>query len=324
MIGRSLAEDKITRHPGLGRVGWNRRSFLKLAVGAMAIRSPGQTPPNPWSSPVIDAHFHFRATDAALQHMNGAGIARAVLLTGVAQDSTAAAAPADRFTRFTSVDVTRADAIDRLKQAALAGTRGFGEMKSQVAADGPGMRRVYELAAEVGLPVLLHFQEFSDPASVGTFNTGIERLPALLKEYPRTMFIGHANSFWAHISADVPANVAYPTDNLKPGGMTDRMLSEFPNLYGDLSATSGRNALARSPEFSVEFLKRHQDKLIFGSDCGCRDGRGTGQTNPFPLVAGKCVARETLTALTQLSSPEIFRKITSQNVIRLLKLDRWR
>jgi predicted TIM-barrel fold metal-dependent hydrolase len=305
---------------------WNRRSFLQVAVGAVAFRLPAQTPQSPqssWASPVIDAHFHFRATDAALQHMDGAGIARAVLLSGVAQDSAAATAPADRFTRFTSVDVARADAIDRLKQAAQAGTRGFGEMKSQVAADGPEMRRVYELAAEVGLPVMLHFQDYSDPASVGTFNTGIERLPALLKQYPRTIFIGHANSFWAHISADVPANVAYPTEPVRPGGLTDRMLSEFPNLYGDLSATSGRNALARSPEFSTEFLKRHQDKLIFGSDCGCRDGRGTGQTNPFPLVAGKCVARETLTALTQLSSPEIFHKITSQNVIRLLKLDRW-
>jgi uncharacterized protein len=301
----------------------NRRTFLQVAAGAMALRSPSQTVQNSWSSPVIDAHFHFRSTDAALLHMDGAGIARAVLLTGAAQDSTAAAAPATRFTRFTSVDVTRADAIDLLRQAARAGTRGFGELKSQVAADGPEMRRVYELAGEVGLPVLLHFQEFSDPASVGTFNTGIERLPALLEQYPRTIFIGHANSFWANISADVPANVAYPTEPIKPGGLTDRMLSEFPNLYGDLSATSGRNALARSPGFATEFLKRHQDKLIFGSDCGCRDGRGTGQTNPFPLVAGKCVARETLTALTQLTSPEIFRKITSQNVIRLLKLDQW-
>ena len=287
----------------------------------MALR--GQLPQRPWPSAVIDAHFHFRPIDAALQHMDGAGITRAVLLTGAAQDSTAAAAPAARFTRFTGVDVTRPGAIDVLRQAALAGTHGFGEMKSQVAADAPEMRRVYELAAEVRLPVLLHFQEFSDPASVGTFNTGIERLPQLLNQYSRTIFIGHANSFWANISTDVPANVAYPTESVKPGGLTDRMLSEFPNLYGDLSATSGCNALARSPEFSTEFLKRHQDKLIFGSDCGCRDGRGTGQTNPFPLVAGKCVARETLAALARLTSPEIFRKITSQNVIRLLKLDGW-
>jgi len=302
----------------------SRRTFLQAAVAApIARRVFAQAAPSSWSSPVIDSHLHYRPVEAALLHMDGAGIQRAVLLTGTAQDAAAAATPAERFTRFTSVDVTRPDAVDLLRQAARAGTRGFGEMKSQVAADGPEMRRIYELAAEVGLPVLLHFQEFTDPASVGVFNSGIDRLPALLKQYPRTTFIGHANSFWANISAEVPREVSYPTDPVRPGGLTDRMLAEFPNLYGDLSATSGRNALARSPEFSSDFLRRHQDKLIFGSDCGCRDGKGTGQTNPFPLVAGKCVARETLTALTQLTSPEVFRKITSQNVVRLLKLDRW-
>ena len=34
---------------------------------------------------------------------------------------------------------------------------------------------------------------------------------------------------------------------------------------------------------------------------------------------GKCVARETLTALKQLASPEVFRKIVSGNAGRLLK-----
>ena len=302
----------------------NRRTFLQVAASAAFSRGVvQQAVRSPWGASVIDTHFHFRPLDAALAHMDGAGIDRAVFLTGAAQDSTASTAPPDRFTRFTSVDATRTDAVEVLRQAARAGTRGFGEMKSHVAADGPEMRRIYDLAAEVGLPVLLHFQEFTDPASVGVFNSGIGRLPALLKQYPRTIFIGHANSFWANISADVPSDISYPTDPVKSGGLTDRMLADFPNLYGDLSATSGRNALARSPDFSADFLKRHQDKVIFGSDCGCRDGKGTGQTNPFPLIAGKCVARETLTALTQLASPDIFRKITSQNAIRLLKLDRW-
>src|SRR5262245_3006796 len=88
----------------------NRRAFLQAAAGALAVRLPKQSQQNLWPSPVIDAHFHFRATDAALQHMDGAGIARAVLLTAAAQDSRAAAAPAARFTRFTSADVTQADA----------------------------------------------------------------------------------------------------------------------------------------------------------------------------------------------------------------------
>jgi len=251
--------------------------------------------------------------------MSGAGITRAVLLTDANQDNEAAAMSPARFTRFTSVNAARPDAIDLLRKAAAAGTRGFGEMKSPLAADSSEMRRIYELAAELGLPVLLHFQEASQEQSVGTFNTGFDRLPGLLKQYSRTTFIGHANSFWAHISAEV-SDPNYPSDAVKPGGLTDRMLSDFPNLYGDLSATSGRNALSRSPDFSADFLARHQDKLMFGSDCGCRDGMGAGQTNPHPLVAGKCVARETLTALKQLTSPEVFRKITWENAIRFLKL----
>jgi predicted TIM-barrel fold metal-dependent hydrolase len=299
----------------------NRRTFLQAAVqataGAAILRAQS---PEPWGSPVIDIHHHWRRQpDANSLHMDGAGITRAVLLTDVAQDAQAAAMPPARFTRFTSVNATRPDALEVLRKAAAADTRGFGEMKSPVAADGPEMRRIYELAAELGLPVLLHFQEASQQQSVGTFNTHFSRLPALLKQYPRTTFIGHANTFWANISAEV-TDQNYPSDKVKPGGLTDRMLTEFPYLYGDLSATSGRNALARSPDFSADFLARHQDKLLFGSDCACRDGKGAGQTSPHPLVAGKCIARETLTALQKLTAPEVFRKIVWQNGTRLLKL----
>ena len=58
---------------------------------------------------------------------------------------------------------------------------------------------------------------------------------------------------------------------------------------------------------------------MFGSDCSCRDGRGTGQSSTQPLIKGKCVARETLTALKTLASPAIFRKIAWDNGVKLLK-----
>jgi predicted TIM-barrel fold metal-dependent hydrolase len=104
---------------------------------------------------------------------------------------------------------------------------------------------------------------------------------------------------------------------VKRGGLTDRILSDYGNLYADLSANSCRNALARDPEFSADFLARHQNKLMFGSDCSCRDGRGAGQRSQQPLIKDKCVARETLTALTK---PDVFRKLTWSNAVRLLKL----
>jgi hypothetical protein len=77
--------------------------------------------------------------------------------------------------------------------------------------------------------------------------------------------------------------------------LTDKWLSDFPNLYADMSANSGNNALSRGLDFSKGFVVRHQDKLIFGSDCSCADGKGGGVSqanNPeASRLAGKCVAR---------------------------------
>jgi predicted TIM-barrel fold metal-dependent hydrolase len=140
----------------------------------------------------------------------------------------------------------------------------------------------------------------------------------VLKQYPRTTFIAHANSWWAHISADVDDRVAYPTGPIKPGGLSDRMLSDYPNIYGDLSANSGRNAMTRDPEFAAAFVARHRNKLLFGSDCGCRDGHGADQ--PQAPLNGKCTAQETLSALKRMASPDVFRSITWGNGTKLLKL----
>jgi len=88
-----------------------------------------------------------------------------------------------------------------------------------------------------------------------------------------------------------------------------------------MSADSCNNALYRDPDFMRGFLDRHQDKLIFGSDCPCADGHGTGVTAEFvPRTKGKCLARETLTLLQQLTTPAVFRKITWTNGTKLLKL----
>jgi hypothetical protein len=106
--------------------------------------------------------------------------------------------------------------------------------------------------------------------------------------------------------------------------VTDKLLGDYPNLFGDLSANSGNNALSRDPEFTEGFLKRHQAKLIFGSDCSCSDGKGggTSQTgNPAASrLAGKCVARETLGLLKKTVSPAAFRTITWENAHRVYKL----
>ena len=51
------------------------------------------------------------------------------------------------------------------------------------------------------------------------------------------------------------------------GGITDKLLGDYPNLFGDVSANSGNNMLSRDAEFTAGFVRRHQDKLLYGSDC---------------------------------------------------------
>ncbi len=88
------------------------------------------------------------------------------------------------------------------------------------------------------------------------------------------------------------------------------MLSDLPNVYGDLSAASGWNSLVRDEEWTREFLDRHRDKLLFGSDClhGGLDGP-------------ECWANQTLSALRRLSpSTEVLNKILWENGRQLLKI----
>jgi len=139
----------------------------------------------------------------------------------------------------------------------------------------------------------------------------------MLKKYPNTRFIGHADAFWANVDAKYANEASYPSGAITRGGITDKLLGDYGNLFGDLSANSGNNAMSRDAAFTADFLKRQQDKLIFGSDCSCTDGHGSGTSqsnNPAAArMSGKCVARETLTLLTTSTSADVFRKIAWEN-----------
>jgi predicted TIM-barrel fold metal-dependent hydrolase len=225
---------------------------------------------------------------------------------------------------FASADIIRPEAEGLLTAAVKKGAIGLGELKSHVAADGPELRRMYALAAELNVPILVHFQEVPHTPTEGVFSTGWKNFETVLKANPRTKFIGHADAFWANVSADYANQDAYPTGPIKRGGITDKLLSDYPNLFGDLSANSGNNALSRDPGFTEGFLKRHLAKLIFGSDCSCSDGRGGGISqagNPGAArLAGKCVARETLGLLKRTVSPADFRRMTWENAHRVYRL----
>ena len=312
-------------------MSFTRRQFVQ-AIGAAlpAFRLGAQEPSqNLWGGPVVDCHHHIRRTpEANVVHLDGCGVSNAVVL---ARDNSAEAMKAmqaqypGRFLAwFASTDITKPEAEELLTKALKSGASGFGEIKFHVEAAGPELRRMYALAADLGVPILIHFQEVPHTPTEGVFSTGFKNFEPILKAYPKTTFIGHADAFWANVSADYANDTAYPSGKIKPGGVTDKLLADYPNLFGDLSANSGNNALSRDPEFTEGFLKRHQAKLIFGSDCSCSDGKGggTSQTgNPAASrLAGKCVARETLGLLKKTVSPAAFRTITWENAHRVYKL----
>ena len=308
----------------------NRRKFLHATAASLAV-SLLKAEPAPsalWGVPVMDIHLHLRQNvDGNFAHIDGSGVQKAILLANARDADRVKAVQAKypgRFVWSASTDITKPDAAAVLTKAVKQGAIGLGELKSHVAADGPELRRMYALAAELNVPILVHFQEVPHFDGEGTFSTGFTNFETMLKAYPKTRFVGHADAFWANVDAAYANQSAYPTGPVKRGGVTDKLLGDYPNLFGDLSANSGNNALSRDAEFTAGFLKRHQDKLIFGSDCGCQDGKGSGTGQPgnpaAARLAGKCVARETLTLLKASTSPQILRKLTWQNGHRTYRL----
>ena len=101
-----------------------------------------------------------------------------------------------------------------------------------------------------------------------------------------------------------------PTGKVTPGGLTDKYLRDYPNMYGDLSAGSGLGAFARDPEHGAAFLDRHQDKLMYGSDC-----------NDASAVAARCSGLRQLEQVRRLvTNKAAERKILHGNAKRLFRL----
>jgi predicted TIM-barrel fold metal-dependent hydrolase len=166
------------------------------------------------------------------------------------------------------------------------------------------MQRIYEVARDYDVPVLMHWQ-------FEMYNYGFDRFHRMLDKFPRVNFLGHAQTWWANIDKNHrDQSVLYPKGPVTPGGLTDRYLSDYANMYGDLSAGSGLNALSRDEAFTRDFLTRHQDKLLYGSDCSDHEGAGPN-----------CQGAQTIAIIRRLSAgPAIERKLLFGNAKRLLRL----
>lgn len=196
------------------------------------------------------------------------------------------------------------DTIQKIEKYLKLGAVIIAESKFGVECDSPEMQKIYALAADYNVPMLMHWQ-------FKMYNYGFERFHKMLEKFPKVNFIGHAQTWWANIDRDHQDQaILYPKSKVTPGGWTDRLLRDYPNMFGDVSAGSGLNSLIRDEDHTRGFLERHQDKLLYGSDCVDTIGRGPG-----------CQGAQTIAAIRRLSvNNGIARKILFGNAKKLFRL----
>ncbi len=287
-----------------------RRSFVAAAGAAALARA---------DEPIIDTHqhvhFHGRGDEALVAHQRTMGAASTVLLPGGSKapldaqvtGNETALAIVRRYPReffyFANEDPTLPGASKVIEKHLKTGAIGIGEQKFHVECDSKWMVEVAEVAREFRVPVIMHFEH-------ERYNMGIERFHKMLERFPKVNFIGHAQTWWGNIGKNHVQTVMYPKGNVTPGGISDRLLTDYPNMYADLSAGSGLNALLRDEEHTREFLARHQDKLLYGTDCADIEGKGE-----------KCSGSQCQAAVRRLAgSKRIERKILFENAMKLLRL----
>jgi len=190
------------------------------------------------------------------------------------------------------------------------GCKGIGEVCPNLPFLHPLVQNLFKHVEEVGFPLIFHIA----PQIGGTYglydDPGLPQLERCLQMFPKLRFLGHSQPFWAEIGKlETPADrYEYPKYPIKEEGVVPKLMRRYPNLYGDLSAYSGYNALARDPDYAVQFLDEFQDRLLFGTDICAPD-------TPTPLVDFLLDLRE-----SGKISEEVFWKIARQNAVELLGL----
>lgn len=308
-----------------------RRDFLTTSAFAaigVAIQGAGNLAAAP--EPIIDIHQHLnysgRPDDVLVAHQRAMGATTTILLPAGRSVNTASthegvsnglqaealgneacrafARSHKKAFRFGANEVPDIEgATKEIERYLKLGGVVIAEQKFGVECDSAEMQKIYALAQEHHVPVLMHWQ-------YKMYNYGFERFHKMLEKYPRVNFLGHAQTWWANVDknyTDDEKNL-YPKGPITPGGLTDRYLSDYPNMFGDLSAGSGLNALTRDEDFTRDFLARHQDKLIYGSDCSDHIGSGD-----------KCIGSQTIATIRRLAgSKKVERKLLYDNAKKLL------
>lgn len=191
------------------------------------------------------------------------------------------------------------------------GCRGIGEFIPNMSFLDPMVKNVFKCAEKAGLPLTFHMAA-QIGGTYGLYDDpGLPQLERSLCCFPDLIFIAHSTTFWAEISRlKTPADrYVYPSYPVEDEGAVPVLMRRYPNIYGDLSAISGFNALNRDREYGIKFLNEFQDRLMFGTDL-------TALETPTPLV-------DYLKELKDAGdiSEDVFKKVARDNAVRLLNPD---
>ena len=193
------------------------------------------------------------------------------------------------------------------------GAKGLGELTTPLNADDPMMDNLFAACEKTQMPVLIHIApQYGDTYGI-IDEPGLPRIEKMLKKHPNMIMIGHSAAFWSEIS-EYPLELRndYPTGKIEKEGRLQTLLRECPNLYCDLSAGSGSNALMRDPEYAAKFIEEFADRIMYGADvCAVNN---TFQYD-FDAWLDKMVADGMISA-------ENYEKIVRGNAIKLLGLDK--
>ncbi len=221
----------------------------------------------------------------------------------------------DRFAWFCNIDPcaedfdAKTDLSEYIGRFKEMGARGVGEITTPLYADSDIMDNLFYHCAECDMPALIHIGTSFDEKYGIIDEKGLPRIEKILKKHKSLRIIGHSAAFWCEISEN-----GYPDDrNDYPQGKVfdgrlASLLREYGNLYCDLSAGSGSNAMMRDREYAAKFLTEFADRIYYGTDVS--DKRQTFQY----------VFDDFLTGLVadKMISTEIYQKIVYKNAEKLL------
>ena len=187
-------------------------------------------------------------------------------------------------TGFNPADMYAADHIRRVLRTFPGVFTGIGEftihkefVSSKVAGEvasltDPALDRILDLAAEVGLVVLIHSDMDVPFAKPGTEPVYLTQMKDLLRRHPKTTII------WAHVGLGrivhpVQASASEPPTERNPnqGVIVEGILSDptLRHVYFDISWDEVAKYLLATPEAtrrSAAMINRYPDRFLFGSD----------------------------------------------------------